>query len=176
MWGCLCACILYYFCFKVRCSTAVCVHVGDETLVALLLLPAGKLSPKSRLTRKCKAAFHHRNSAPTPHPKLNIWDHKKRSPCVRFAAVWLRLVYLFVCVVVGIYVVVKLLVSEVLLLTQLAVEKSLQILHWAAQSPLCTLLEEDRDGKNEWEHWRDWGREKKKRQSRDRESEREKEV
>lgn len=38
-------------------------------------------------------------------------------------------IYLFVCVVVGIYVVVKLLVSEVLLLTQLAVEKSLQILH-----------------------------------------------
>lgn len=54
--------------------------------------------------------------------------------------------YLFVRVVVGIDVVVKLLVSEVLLVTQLAVEERLQILRRAAQSPLCTLLEEDRDG------------------------------
>lgn len=45
------------------------------------------------------------------------------------AVVTVRLMYLFVRVVVGIYVVVKLLVSEVLLLTQLAVEKSFQILH-----------------------------------------------
>lgn len=77
--------------------------------------------------------------------------------CVCIAVVPVHPMYLFVCVVVGIYVVVKLLVSEVLLLTQLTVEKSLQILHWAAQSPLCTLLERDRDGKNEWEHWRDRG-------------------
>lgn len=37
--------------------------------------------------------------------------------------------YLFVCMVVGVDVVVKLLVSEVLLVTQLTVEKRLQILH-----------------------------------------------
>lgn len=37
--------------------------------------------------------------------------------------------YLFVCMVVGVDVVVKLLVSEVLLVTQLTVEKGLQILH-----------------------------------------------
>lgn len=40
-----------------------------------------------------------------------------------------RTVYLLVCMVVGVDVVVKLLVSEVLLVTQLTVEKSLQILH-----------------------------------------------
>lgn len=52
-----------------------------------------------------------------------------RHICVLDAVVQVRLMYLFVRVVVGIYVVVKLLVSEVLLLTQLAVEKSFQILH-----------------------------------------------
>ena len=36
--------------------------------------------------------------------------------------------YLFVCMVVGVDVVVKLLVSEVLLVTQLTIEKRLQIL------------------------------------------------
>lgn len=45
------------------------------------------------------------------------------------AVVQVHAMYLFVCMVVGIDVVVKLLVSEVLLVTKLAVEKSLQILH-----------------------------------------------
>lgn len=52
--------------------------------------------------------------------------------------------YLFVCMVVGVDVVVKLLVSEVLLVTQLTVEESLQILHRAAQSPLGTFLEKQK--------------------------------
>lgn len=78
--------------------------------------------------------------------------------CVCVAVVWVHPMYLFVCMVVGVDVVVKLLVSEVLLVTQLTIEKSLQILHWAAQSPLCTLLEKERHGENEWDRWREWGR------------------
>lgn len=46
-------------------------------------------------------------------------------------------------VVIGVDVVVKLLVSEVLLLTQLAVEERLQVLRRAAQSALGALLEAD---------------------------------
>lgn len=49
--------------------------------------------------------------------------------CVCLAVMKVHPMYLFVCMVVGVYVVVKLLVSEVLLLTQITVEKSLQILH-----------------------------------------------
>lgn len=49
--------------------------------------------------------------------------------CVCVAVMRVHPMYLFVCMVVGIDVVVKLLVSEVLLVTQLTVEKSLQILH-----------------------------------------------
>lgn len=56
--------------------------------------------------------------------------------------------YLFVRVVVGVDVVVKLLVSQVLLLTQLAVEESLQSLRRAAHSPLRSLLQAHGDGEN----------------------------
>lgn len=52
--------------------------------------------------------------------------------------------YLFVRVVVGVDVVVKLLVSQVLLVTQLTVKKGLQIFYRASQSPLCAFLEEER--------------------------------
>lgn len=61
----------------------------------------------------------------------------------------MHLVYLFVCMVVGVDVVVKLLVSEVLLVTQLTVEKSLQILHRATQSPLRAFLEKEMERMSE---------------------------
>lgn len=61
-------------------------------------------------------------------------DHKKMSACLLLHSMCVCVVqvhpmYLFVCMVVGVDVVVKLLVSEVLLMTQLTVEKRLQILH-----------------------------------------------
>lgn len=73
------------------------------------------------------------------HPNSMTGDHKKcllvclsvcrYTVCVCAAVVQVHPMYLFVCMVVGIDVVVKLLVSEVLLVTKLTVEKSLQILH-----------------------------------------------
>lgn len=49
--------------------------------------------------------------------------------CVRATVLRVHPMYLFMRMVVRVDVVVKLLVSEVLLVTQLTVEKSLQILH-----------------------------------------------
>lgn len=78
-----------------------------------------------RLTWKCKVAFHQHNT-----PKFFcVSICVLLLACVCLAVVWVHPMYLFVCMVVGVDVVVKLLVSEVLLVTQLTVEKSFQILN-----------------------------------------------
>lgn len=66
MYLCLCVyTVLFLLQVEVFHHTAY-VHVGDEAVVALILLPAGKLYPMRRLTRKCKAAFHQHDNANTP--------------------------------------------------------------------------------------------------------------
>lgn len=62
----------------------------------------------------------------------SMTSNQKRYPfvhlCLCVCVFQVHLLYLFVCMIVGVDVVVKLLVSQVLLVTQLTVEKRLQIL------------------------------------------------
>lgn len=60
----------------------------------------------------------------------SITSNQKQHPFVHLCVCVFQvyLLYLFVCMIVGVDVVVKLLVSQVLLVTQLTVEKRLQIL------------------------------------------------